>query len=349
MRCALIEYNRYHEETLPTIVRLLNGLGIEPDVYMVEKSRLRRPFALTRSELRFRGRRAERIDRYLGMPFRLRRYQLLIVNSMEPIENAERLARVPTPILGVMHNTELLATEPTYRTFFDNPRRRPLVLGRHIANHMALTGPMPSWIQHVYFGRPARTHGDGPTTFAVSGNVEFHRRDYQALLGAVAELVAAGTPLRVRIIGRSTNRDGKILRERIEERGLGDVFELLPAEITHEEFFDLVASSDFLLPLIDGGNEVLRPYFETKLASSIPFAIGLGVPLVIHRELAEAYGVTTCGLLYEDGGLVKTMRSAIASTDRERVDWKAAIEATRDEILDASLANLHEAIAAVRG
>ena len=57
MRCALIEFNAYHEETLPTFVRLLNGLGIEPDVYMVRRSISRQPFAMT-SDLRFRQRRA---------------------------------------------------------------------------------------------------------------------------------------------------------------------------------------------------------------------------------------------------------------------------------------------------
>jgi len=347
MRCALIEYNPYHEETLPTFVRLLNGLGIEPDVYMVKRSRRRRPFART-TGLRYRARRAERIDRYLGLPFRLRRYQLLIVNSMEPPANLERLEGVRTPILGVVHNTELLSTDPAYRAFFHNPRRRPLVLGRHIASHMAAIGPAPSWVLHVEFGRPEPRHEAGPTTFAVSGNVEFHRRDYAGLLDAVAELLAEGTPVRVRIIGRSTNRDGQKLRATLEERGLAHAFELSPAEIEHDEFFGLVAGSDFLLPLIDRRIDALRPYLESKLASSIPFAVGLGVPLVIDRELADAYGVASCGVRYENGALAAAMRTAIASSQRDRDGWKAAIEATRTEILEASLANLREAIAAVR-
>jgi hypothetical protein len=182
----------------------------------------------------------------------------------------------------------------------------------------------------------------------VSGNVEFPRRNYDSLLDAAAELAAEGTRLRISIIGRSTTRDGMALRDEIERRGLAGVFELSPGEISHPAFFELVAGADFALPLVDRSAEHMRPYFETKLASSIPFAIGLGVPLVIHRELAAAYGVEACGVGYDDGGLPAAMRAAIASTDRERVAWRAAIEAARAELLAGSLANLRAAIAAVR-
>jgi len=346
MRCALIEFNSYHEEILPTFVRLLNDLDVEPDVYMVRPSRRRRPFALAR-DLRFRERRVEGIDRHLGLPFRSRRYQLLIINSMEPVANLERLAGSRTPILGVVHNTELL-DEPAYRAFFDRPRRRALVLGSHIARRLSAGGTHIEWILHVEFGRPESAPANAVTTFAVSGNVEFQRRNYQALIAAVAELHAAGAPFKVRIVGRSTRPDGLALREEIERHGLGERFELSPEVLDHPGFYGLVAGSDFMLPLLDGSADSFRRYFDAKLASSVPFAVGLGVPLVLHRELAEAYGVTACGVRYEDGGLVEAMRTAIASTDAERAGWRSAIAATRTEILDASRVNLRRAIEAAR-
>jgi glycosyltransferase involved in cell wall biosynthesis len=347
MRCALIEFNGYHEEVLPVLVRLLNELGIKPDVYMVRYSRGRRPFDRA-PELRLRRRQVERMDRWWGLPFRLRRYDLLIVNSMEPARIPERLARVRTPILGVVHNTELLTEDAGYRAFFSSSRRQPLVLWRHIAERVGRGGRAIGWISHVYFGEPEPIRADGPTTFAVSGNVEFHRRDYEALLAAAAELVAEAVPFRVRIIGRSNEADGQELRRRIDARGLADVFEFSPGEIPHPVFFGLVAGSDFVLPLIDPSVERLRPYFETKLASSIPFAIGLRVPLVMHHALAAAYGIERCGPTYDDGQLAGAMRRAIESGTEERSRWRAEIETKRTEILAASVRNLSEAISAVR-
>jgi hypothetical protein len=346
MRCALIEYNAYHEETLPTFVRLLNDLGIEPDVFMTRRSLRRQPFGVAR-ELRFRLHRAERIDWFGGLAFRARRYELVIVNSMEPVSNVQRVVDTTSPFLGTMHNTELLSSEAVYRSFFSGPGRLPLVLGRHIANHFARAGEPLRWVSHVYFGGVEPRRADGPTTFAVSGNVEFSRRNYDALLDAVVDLVAEDTPVRIRIVGRSTTRDGMTLRAEIERRGLTGVFEMSAGEITHPEFFQLVADSDFVLPLLDRSADRLRPYFESKLASSIPFAIGLGVPLVMHRDLAAAYGVEACGVRYEDGGLAAAMRDASASSQAERRGWQAAIETTRSELLGASLANLREAIATV--
>jgi glycosyltransferase involved in cell wall biosynthesis len=347
MRCALIEHNRYHEETLPTFVRLLNSLDIEPDVYMVRRSRLRDPFALAH-DLRFRLRRAERIDRYRALPFRLRRYQLLIVSSMEPPANLERHAGSRTPLLGVMHNPEALDSDPAYQAFFAQRNRQPLVLGRHIAEHFAREGRPIHWLLHVDFGQVERGSDDGPTTFAVSGNVEFGRRNYDSVLDAAAALATDGRPFRIRIVGRSTNRDGTALREMIERRGLQHLFELSPEEVSHPEFFRLVASSDFAMPLLDHTDPRVRPYFETKLASSIPFAIGLGVPLIVHRDAALAYGVTDCGIDYEDGGLAGAMRTALASTEAERERWRAALQKARAEALAASRENLRAAIAEVR-
>lgn len=347
MRTAVIEYNAYHEETLPTFVWLLNQLGIEPDVYMVRHSRRRGPFDLT-TGLRFRPRRVEKIDAYHGFPFRLRRYQLVIVNSMEPATNVQHAAGIKTPLVGVMHNTELMSTEPVYRSFFKGPKRLPLVLGRHIARHVARAGRPLDWISHVYFGPSRQDRAAGPATFAVSGNVDFSRRNYESLLDAVGELVADGVPLRIRIVGRSATPGGMTLRTEIERRGLSSAFELSPSEISHPEFFALVGGSDFVLPLLDHSVDRLRPYFETKLASSVPLAIGLGVPLVMHRDLAAAYGVAACGVRYDDGGLAAAMRTAIASSQADREDWRAAVQATRSELLTASLANLRAAIAAVR-
>jgi hypothetical protein len=346
MRCALIEYNPYHEEVLPTFVRLLNELDVKPDVYTVRNSRGRLPFERA-AELRMRRRKVENMDRWFGLRFRRRKYDLLIVNSMEPASIPERLSRLATPVLGVMHNTELLADDATYRAFFARPRRLPLVLGRHIAAHFARDGQPMGWISHVYFGQPEPARTDGPTTFAVCGNVEFHRRNYDALLTAASELVAGGMPFRISIIGRSADADGLTLRREIEARGLVSAFEFTPGEIPHPAFFDLLAGADFVLPLIDRSTERLRPYFETKVASSIPFAIGLGVPLVLHRDLAAVYDVGSCGLTHEEGELAGAMRRAIESGAEERTRWRSGIDAARSAILAASRENLRAAMSAV--
>ena len=348
MRCALVEFNHYHDEVLPTFVWLLNRLDITPDVYMVERSAKRRAFA--RSEgLRYRLRSVETMDRLGGLDWRLRRYDLAIVNSMEPPENLARAARLGVPVLGVVHNAHLLAGDEAYRAFFAAPNRRPLVLGQHIAERVGASAGAPWWISHVVFGAPTREPGEPgrATMFAVSGNVEFARRNYDALLDAAGTLAGEDLPFLVRIVGRSTFPDGKAFRATVDSRGLTSRFEFSPGEIAHPRFFRLLSESDFSLPLIDTSRDAYRAYLETKLASSIPFAIGLDVPLVANDALVRAYGIEGTGPAYEDGGLTDAMRRAIASTEEERSGWRDALMAKRDVILEASLENLRAAITAV--
>ena len=348
MRCALVEFNDYHDEVLPTFVWLLNRLDIVPDVYMVERSARRRAFAKSRG-LRYRARSVETMDRLGGLAWRLRRYELAIINSMEPPEILGRVARLGVPVLGVVHNAHLLSDDAAYRDFFAAPDRGPLVLGQHIAEQVGAAAGAPWWISHVVFGvtkLEPRMPG-GLTIFAVSGNVEFARRDYDALLDAAEALAAEDAGFLVRIVGRSTSRDGKALREAVEARGLADRFEFSPGEIAHPRFFKLIADSDFSLPLIDTSRDTFRAYLETKLASSVPFAIGLNVPLVASAAIVRAYGIEGTGPAYRDGGLTEAMRRATASTDEERSAWREALVAKRDAILEASLANLRAAIAAV--
>ena len=350
MRCALVEFNHFHDEVLPTFVWLLNRLDITPDVYMVERSARRRAFA--RSEgLRYRLRSVDAMDRLRGLDWRLRRYDLAIVNSMEPPEILERAERLGVPVLGVVHNAHLLWDDAAYGAFFAAPDRRPLVLGQHIAERVGASAGTPGWISHVVFGvrpREPRTPGS-PTIFAVSGNVEFARRNYDSLLDAAGALAGEDEAFLVRIVGRSTSRDGKDFRAAVESRGLASRFEFSPGEIAHPRFFRLIADSDFSLPLIDTSRDTFRAYLETKLASSVPFAIGLGVPLVADAALVRAYGIDGTGPAYPDGGLTEAMRRAIASTEEERSGWRDALVTKRAAILESSLENLRAAIAAVRG
>jgi glycosyltransferase involved in cell wall biosynthesis len=349
MRCALVEFNHYHDEVLPTFVWLLNQLDVKPDVYMVKRSARRRPFAGSEG-LRYQARSVEAMDRLGGLALKLRRYDLAIVNSMEPPAVIERATRLAVPVLGVVHNTDLLLHDKAYRAFFTADDRRPLVLGQHIAEHVGASIGAPRWISHVVFGAQPKSPGEAarPTTFAVSGNVEFHRRNYDALLEAARALANEDIPFLIRIIGRSTSRDGKALRATVDSLGLGSRFEFSPGEIDHPTFFELVAECDFTLPLIDTSREVFRAYLETKLASSIPFAIGLGVPLVANAAVVGPYGIERTGPVYEDGGLTAAMRQAIASTQEQRSGWQQTLLTKRNAILEASLANLQVAISSLR-
>ena len=231
MRCALVEFNHYHDEVLPTFVWLLNRLDITPDVYMVERSARRRAFA--RSEgLRYRLRSVETMDRLGGLDWRLRRYDLAIVNSMEPPENLGRAARLGVPVLGVVHNAHLLQDDAAYRAFFAAPDHRPLVLGQHIAEQVGASAGAPWWIS------PRRVRG------AAEGAPDARQPDASSPSRGTWSSRAATTTRCSTRPRRSPARTpsswsgssagprpgtGRRFREAVESRGLASRFEFSPA------------------------------------------------------------------------------------------------------------------------
>ena len=83
MKCALIEFNHYHDETLPSLVLMLNRLGIEPDVYVPRRAARKNAFVFATS-LKYRLLIIDGIGRIRGTPTRAAKYDLAVLSSIEP-------------------------------------------------------------------------------------------------------------------------------------------------------------------------------------------------------------------------------------------------------------------------
>ena len=197
MKVAVVEFNNHHDEVIPSVVYALNELGVEPDVYVTERAIRNDAFAWA-SGLRYRlewidgsgvlGRARARVR---GTPSQFRRYDALFVNSVEPLPALEKASRIDLPTVGVVHNAELLQDAGPYAQYFADPKRQPIVLGRHVAASLGMP-PGKGWLGYFVFGdvEPERTAGDDRTTLCVPGNVKYVRRDYGSLVSAVETLAS---------------------------------------------------------------------------------------------------------------------------------------------------------------
>jgi hypothetical protein len=349
MRVALIEFNTYHDEVLPTLVYLLNKLGIIPDVYMPSEAIHKDAFAVAK-QLLYRLFSTDGIGRRVrGTPSRLRRYDVVIVNSVEPRDVLRQLAPTSRPTIGVVHNASLLVNDPEYRTLFQSGFRHPLVLSPHIAEFLGQHGQSASWFAHVFFGDNPSVPRDArePVTFAVSGSLESTRRNFESLLDAVEALDRTGSAFRVRMIGRSNTPDGRTFRSELARRGIDRYFSFTRDEIGHADYFRALAEANFVLPLVDTTSDRFRPYYESKVASSISLAIGFGIPLVAEVELSKLYGVEGAAITYQDGQLADALATAATVPAEEHTRWVAVLSRLRLELLGASVRNLEFALATV--
>jgi hypothetical protein len=346
VRAAVVELNSYHDEVLPTIVYALNQLGVEPDVYTTREAARRNAFAMT-AGLRFRLMPADgesRFDRawtwVRGTPARNRRYDVLIMNSVEPVTALETAARIDLPTIAIVHNADLLRGDEAYRRFFAGGTRLPMFLGRHIAATLGGQDER-AWLAPVYLGDAATTESEGEITrLCVQGNLEYTRRDYPGLVDAVVKLAAERQDFVIRIVGRSDTRDGNHFRATINERGVADRFTFSTGEISHGSYLALVAASDFILPLLDSRMPKLAPYFGVKITSSMSMAVALGVLPVVETSLAALYGVDGAALTYESGDLAWGIRSALEMRPSVRKRFRRRLAEVRVEALTASVGNL---------
>jgi hypothetical protein len=341
MRCALVELNECHGEVLPTFVHLLNRLAGDVDVYLRRQVLESGPFERC-PRLRYRARVLECAATRARLKLRgFAGYDLVVATSVEPKPVLRRLARVSTPVVGVIHNALLLDEDPEYRAFFGRPGRRALTLARHVAD-----GCPPDlgarWVAPVFV--MAQPEGRSPDwrRFCVQGRIDFKRRNYWSLLEAVSQLPAeTRSEIEVLLLGGDRDLDGLRLRRAIREHGLEPVFrQPQDAGFSYARALEGIASSGFLLPLVDTTSPLFAPYFQDKISSSVSMALGVGRIPILHQRLADRYGLGSPAISYGDGGLGAAMGRALELEADARGAMVNGLHARRRELLEVSLDNL---------
>jgi hypothetical protein len=284
------------------------------------------------------------LARIRGTPARHRRYDLLIMNSIEPEPALEAAKRIDLPTLAVVHNAHLAGSDGPYATFLADPCHAPLFLGRHVGSQTAQD--LPAWVAPVFLGevRAEPDSADTRTVLCVQGNVDYARRDYSALLDAVAGVAADRSDFVVRIVGRSGGRDGRDLRAKVEDRALADRFTFNAGEVSHRTYLTQVGTADFILPLVDDRSPGPARYLADKITSSMSMSVGLGVIPIADARLAALYGVEDAAVCHGPGGLPGAIRTALDLVRADRARRVALLGRVRADLLAASVANLGSAI-----
>jgi len=350
-RCALIEFNYYHGETMPTIVRCLNALGADVQVYCNERLRHNDPFVYTQG-LSYGLHDVEDLSGD-DLNNALSEFDLVIINSLEPKENLTKVKGLQMPVIGVMHNGGLAITDRDYADFFGAPSRKALVMARHISDFISQRTNV-QWISPIELGTvrdplPAT----GFVTFCVQGNLHADRRNYGALVNAVSSITARGIKnFKVLIIGRNDTATGDALREAIRSRHLDAFFEFSEGELRYFDYYGSIARSDFLLPLVDPNLSDHAAYFRDKLSTTMQIALAFQIIPIVHGDLATAYGVENESFTYSTnwlsrlnlskmrGGLKRAMLAALNAPQEDLVRMRSGLSRKRDELLNHSTENL---------
>jgi hypothetical protein len=331
---------------MPTLVHILNKLGVTVDVFCPERLRRNDPFVHAK-DLRYEMRNSEDLfNRKSARDFR--DFDLVIINSLEPRHILTVAGNLSLPVIGVMHNAGLITTDQDYADFFSAPKRQPLVLARHISAFLA-NRISAQWMAPLELGHVERKQSgqNGPVVFCVQGNVQFERRNYSSLLEAVERLHSRGIEnFLVKIIGRNDWPDwpdGKALKTDIANRSLEHLFEFSEGELPYRDYYGTIAGADYLLPLVDRNFTDHAAYFEDKLSTSMQLALAFQVIPIVDADLAEAYEVMNASITYSDD-LERAMLNALEAGEERLSMMRNLLLQKRTEFLEQSANNLRSLI-----
>jgi hypothetical protein len=348
MKCAIIEYNGFHDLTFPTLVYILRQLGISYiDIFTTQKNIDRKIWDVTDTPVShviccdghaFRVR--ETLQRY-------RKYDFVVMNTVDEHKDylLPRMSSISRPTLAIFHTTSRYRQDPDYVAYFAKKHRQMVVLGKHVAESLSDV-IQAHWILHCYQGEQHFQQKNPRTTFCVQGLIEYFRRNYHSLIEAVAQLRDEGmTNFIVRLIGGSAQtQDHKAFTREIRHRKLTSFFEFTDGDVPYSQYFSTIGTSDFLLPLLDMTTPEYRLYATQKVTSSLAISLGLSIIPVLHQEFAKAYQIDGPSIVYENGALASAMCQAMMMDVNEKHQREVQLDGIQERLLQQSVKNMKHAL-----
>lgn len=346
-RCAIVECYRRHDEVYLTTVSLLEQLGYEVHVFNVWRNRIKNSFVYApglKPRIHSRLKAAEVLA-----AIRRERFDLVVFNTFEGSEvlACARDVLQYTPVLGLVHNGNMVCKLAEYAPYLQHPRCRLMVLAPYVGEHFAHLAPASTITPVFFFDHPvpgiprttARRH------FCVQGYFDPGRRHYDLLLNALKELRREGrTDFDVHVMGRSFDRRFRDFARQVRDAGLAPHVQYTWKGIGYRSYYRLLNSMDFILPLISPDSHPV--YFQSKSTSSIAAAVGFNAVPVTHERLAQLYSLGDTAITYTTD-LLPAMRRALDSSDEELAAMRLRLAAVKQRCLRDSLRGLEKSIEVV--
>ncbi len=346
LRCAIVEcYNR-HDEVYLTTAHLMNRLGYEVHVFNTLRNRVKNSFVHAPTL-------ARRVHSRLSSAGVLRaaaadRFDVVIFNTMEgaAVLKCARQILQKSPVLGFIHNASFLANKPEYAAVIGDSRCRLLGLAPYIGSEVAGIAKLACMYPVFFYEREVpRIASSGKRRFCVQGYFDPTRRHYSQLLGALEQFRAEGREgFEVYVMGRWFSKEFKAFHAEVERKGLASYMRYTWKGISYKAYYRLLNSMDFILPLISPQSH--PQYFHGKSTSSVAAAIGFGKIPILHRKLAQLYGIERFSLTYTED-LAAAMGAALDMPGDELVALQARMFRIKADYCEYSLRQIQQSIARV--
>lgn len=146
----------------------------------------------------------------------------------------------------------------------------------------------------------------------IPGGIEFERKDYFGLIKILSEnRYEIPENLIFRILGNASSDAGKNLQKAIDEAGLSNYFELYNEFLSNKDFFELLHSSDVILPLIQPGASEYKVFLQTSVSGAFNLAFYAEKPLILFSIFENLDEYKDFSFFYDSETLLPLFRKLI--------------------------------------
>lgn len=339
-KILVIEPNRAHGEVIVGIVKYLIDLGFEVDVLLRSELIAENPF-----------------KRFKHKNIRIFEVSLFILYFM----TKQLVARYKKTIISssafycwIKTKDEQITYLSFLRDFAQGVDTKNILLIEHdlndierfaeqelLNNHQIITLAdlgKAVFVNPHYFGPVVNLPKNTVTNFIVVGGIEIARKNHQALIAAVQNLVSQEIlDFKITIIGEGTI---EALPEEIAS------FIEIKGRLDFEKMYDELDKADFFMPLLDQDNIAHNRYLTTATSGSFQLIYGFLKPAIINQKFAEIHKFNTQNaIVYNNNDLTTAMLAAINISRDKYSLMQNSLKALTNDIYKKSLANLASAIA----
>lgn len=345
-RCAILQLEARHEETLPSMILAANRAGWFPHVLVHHRCKRRRGDIFLQvpglkaevSYCNFGGDDGEGEISEVGQRA-LRRIEepdidFVLMNSFNRERGCLWARGIQKPVLAVVHNIDHLLGDAFSSGALRDPCFQFIALGPHVASELiARLGKTEmdriDVIEPCVWSVPdPLPKGGEPRRIAIPGAISTRTRDYPGLLNAVAANPAAYAGLRFVLGSGGKDREG--IEAEVRARGLTDNFEFLPLlgdQVSHEDYFRSLRDAQAILPLMP---QDFDQYQRVKITSSVSSSVGFAVPMVMDRWSRHCYRAP---MLVSDMWLEATLEMMRGVSEAELDAVRTALMAYRRQAI----------------
>lgn len=363
-RCAIVQMEAVHEDSIPTMVLCLNGLGFRPRVILNERCGVSKGdiFQFT-PELKMdveytpvEGREAWHALRQSIISDK--ELEFVAFSTFQRNGIASWIKEVDLPLVGLVHNAKMFLTQEDCVDLVNSRKAFLFTLEAHVSHYLRTNGNdalRPAGIgvfTPAYFGHQA-VDPAGLGNFlderlvTITGGVQYANRDFPMLLNALKDEGVRRQIGRLRFVITGGGADRRRLESEVKERGYDDHFIFAKRSdngwVMYDEYFRWLRNSAFQATLLPSSSVDYRQY---KVSSALYTTFGFAIPPITDAWTQKIY--RTPGIPYEhESDFADALVVASQMSVADLMEMHRLLSNERFDRLKASLAEWRSALESI--